>query len=64
MNNGNELIEKAGFSDLKRVNEPALLGILVVAKRKLERADKMQQKKLIQNYTNIGVRAFSNNLSC
>ena len=62
MNNGNELIEKAGFSDLKRFNEPALLGILVAAKRKLERADKIQQKRLIQSYTNIGVSAFNNDL--
>ncbi len=63
MNNASELITKAGFADLKRLNEAALLGILVAAKRKLERANKIQQKKLIQNYTNIGVRAFTKNFS-
>ena len=57
-----KLITKAGFADLQRINEAALLGILLEAKKKLEDADKIKKKKLIQNYTNIGVRAFSNSL--
>ena len=62
MNNGIELITKAGFGHLQKLKESVLLCILVSAKRKLERVDNIQQKKLIQNYTNIRVRAFNNKL--
>ena len=62
MNNDIELITKAGFGHLQKLKESALLYILVSAKRKLELVDKIQQKKLIQNYTNIRVRAFNNKL--
>ena len=55
------LIIKAGLDDLHRLNKAALLGMLLDAKRKLDSADKIQKKELMQNYTNIGVKAFDNN---
>ena len=58
MNKGSELITKAGFTELQKLNEAALLGILVDARRKLDNLDKIQKRKLLQYYTNIGVRAF------
>ncbi len=55
------LIVKAGLDDLHRLNKATLLGLLLEAKQKLEVADTVQRKQLIQNYTNIGVKAFYNN---
>ena len=55
------LIVKAGLDDLHRLNKAALLGILLAAKQKLDTADKLQKKELMQNYTNIGVKAFEIN---
>jgi hypothetical protein len=57
------LVVKAGLDDLHRLNKAALLGLLLEARHKLEVSDKLQKKKLLQNYTNIGVRAFFGNNS-
>ena len=56
------LIIKAGLDDLHKTNKAALLGILLDAKQKLKNADKLERKKLMQNYTYIGAKAFGGNV--
>ena len=52
------LIIKAGLDDLHRTNKAALLGILLDAKKKLQTADVSERKKLLENYTFLGAKAF------
>lgn len=51
-----ELIEKAGLDDLHKLNKPALLGLLLDGKKKLDSQDKRIKKDTMQYYTNLGVK--------
>lgn len=52
------LLTKAGLSDLYKLNQAALLGVLIEIKEKLASKDKITRKEVMQHYTNIGIQHF------